>query len=185
MNIIESYSKLNELCVNMIPIGKSKLLDSADYEFYFAISDILSNQVVMSSDKIMHHSKTSCYRHMFNVAYYSYKMCKFFKLDYVSAARGAMLHDLYLYTWHKDRGVIMELLKRHLWVHPKIALVNALQNFELNDIEKDIIAKHMWPVTIKLPKYAETFIVGIADKFCCVMEIFHDIFKRKEKKEDK
>ena len=35
----------------------------------------------------------------------------------------------------------------------------------LNDIEKDIIIKHMWPVTIRFPKYAESFIVGIADKF--------------------
>lgn len=181
MSPVESYAKLQQLCLNIRPIGKSRELDKTDYEFYLAISDILSNKVVMSSDAIMHHSKTSCYRHMFNVAYYSYKMCKFFKLDYVSAARGAMLHDLYLYTWHKERGVIMGLLKRHPWIHPKIALQNAVQNFDLNDIEKDIIAKHMWPVTIKFPKYAETFIVGIADKLCCVMEMFHDLFKVKEK----
>ena len=180
MSSVENYAKLQDLCINIRPIGKTKAVDEADYEFYFAISDILSSKVVMSSDAIMHHSKTSCYRHMFNVAYYSFKMCKFLKLDYVSAARGAMLHDLYLYTWHKERGVIMELLKRHPWIHPKIALQNAIQNFELNDIEKDIIEKHMWPVTIKLPKYAETFIVGIADKFCCVMEVFHDLFKRKK-----
>ena len=181
MNTAENYSKLHELCLNIRPIGRVKAIDETDYEFYYSIADILSNQVVMSSDNIMHHSKTSCYRHMFNVAYYSYKMCKFLKLDYVSAARGAMLHDLYLYTWHKERGVIMELLKRHPWIHPKIALQNALQNFELNDIEKDIISEHMWPVTIKFPKYAETFIVGIADKFCCVMEVLHDLFKRKDK----
>lgn len=179
MSPVESYAKLRKLCIKIRPIGKNGEIADTDYEFYFAISDILSNKVVMSSDAIMHHSKTSCYRHMFNVAYYSFKMCKFFKLDYVSAARGAMLHDLYLYTWHKERGVIMELLKRHPWVHPKIALQNAIQNFDLNDIEKDIIEKHMWPVTIKLPKYPETFIVGIADKFCCIMEVFHDLFKGK------
>ena len=181
MSPVESYAKLQALCMSIRPIGKTKALDDADYEFYFSIADILSNKVVMSSDTIMHHAKTSCYRHMFNVAYYSYKMCKALKLDCVSAARGAMLHDLYLYTWHKEQGVIMELLKRHPWIHPKIALQNAINNFELNDIEKDIIEKHMWPVTIKLPKYAETFIVSIADKFCCVMEVFHDVFRIAEK----
>jgi len=180
MSPVKEYAKLQELCINIRPIGKSKVLDETDYEFYFAISDILSNKVVMSSDAILHHSKTSCYRHMFNVAYYSFKMCKALKLDYISAARGAMLHDLYLYTWHKESGIIMHFLKGHTWIHPKIALQNAIQNFELNDIEKDIIEKHMWPVTIRLPKYAESFIVGIADKFCCVMEVWHDIVGRKK-----
>lgn len=178
MSPANSYAKLHDLCMSIRPIGKVKALDETDYEFYYAISDILSNKVVMSSDTILHHSKTSCYRHMFNVAYYSYKMCKFFNLDYVSAARGAMLHDLYLYTWHKERGVIIELLKKHPWIHPKMALQNATKYFDLNDIEKDIIIKHMWPVTIKLPKYAESFIVGLADKFCCIMEVFHDLFKK-------
>lgn len=178
MSPVESYAKIEELFTRIKPIGKIKNLDEDDKEFYYAISDILSNNVVMSSDTILHHSKTSCYRHMFNVAYYSYKMCKFFKLDYISAARGAMLHDLYLYTWHKERGVIMELLKRHPWIHPKMALQNATKNFDLNDIEKDIIIKHMWPVTIKFPKYAESFIVGVADKFCCVMEVIHDLFRK-------
>ena len=178
MNTVENYAKLQELCMHIKPIGKIKELDETDYEFYYAISDILSNKVVMSSDAILHHSKTSCYRHMFNVSYYSYKMCKFLNLDYVSAARGAMLHDLYLYTWHKERGLIMELLKKHPWIHPKMALQNATKNFDLNDIEKDIIIKNMWPVTIRFPKYAESFIVGIADKFCCIMEVFHDVFKK-------
>ena len=140
---------------------------------------ILATKVVMSSDSILHHSKTSCYRHMFTVSYYTYKMCKWFNLDYVSGARGAMLHDLYLYTWHKECGVVKEILKKHPWIHPKIALKNATSYFDLNDIEKDIIITHMWPVTIKLPKYAESFIVGIADKLCCVMEVFHDLFRKK------
>ena len=182
MELVENYTKLKEICFGMKPIGKIKALDETDLEFYYAISDILANKVVMSSDAILHHSKTSCYRHMFNVAYYSYKMCKFLKLDYVSAARGAMLHDLYLYTWHKERGVIMELLKKHPWIHPKMALQNATKNFDLNDIEKDIIIKHMWPVTIRVPKYFESFIVGIADKLCCVMEVLHDLFKGKNTK---
>jgi uncharacterized protein len=40
----------------------------------------------------------------------------------------------------------------------------------LNDIEKDIIEKHMWPLTLKLPKYKEAFIVSFVDKYCAFME---------------
>lgn len=178
MSPVENYAKLHELCLNIKPIGKIKPLDETDIEFYYSISDILANKVVMSSDKILHHSKTSCYRHMFNVSYYTFKICKWLRLDYISAARGAMLHDLYLYTWHKECGVVKKILNNHRWIHPKIALKNATEYFDLNDIEKDIIIKHMWPVTISLPKYAETFIVGISDKFCCILEVIHDLFKR-------
>lgn len=178
MSPIENYAKLQELCLDIKPIGKIGKFTKADYDFYFSISDILTNKVVMSSDTILHHSKTSCYRHMFNVSYYTYKMCKALNLDYVSAARGAMLHDLYLYTWRMEKGPLISILKKHSWIHPKIALQNADKYFELNDIEKDIILNHMWPVTIRFPKYAESFIVTIADKLCCVMEIFHDLFLR-------
>ncbi len=38
-------------------------------------------------------------------------------------------------------------------------------------MEKDIIIKHMWPITIILPKYKESFIVGCADKFCATVEV--------------
>ena len=36
--------------------------------------------------------------------------------------------------------------------------------------EKDIILKHMWPVTIKLPKYKESYIVSSVDKYCALAE---------------
>ena len=45
--------------------------------------------------------------------------------------------------------------------------------FCLNVIEKDIIEKHMWPLTIRLPKYKESFIVSFVDKYCSTAEIFN------------
>ena len=36
--------------------------------------------------------------------------------------------------------------------------------------EKDIILKHMWPVTFSTPKYLETFIVTFVDKYCAIKE---------------
>lgn len=40
---------------------------------------------------------------------------------------------------------------------PKSALQNAEKEFLLNDKEKDIILKHMWPVTLPFPKIHRKF----------------------------
>ena len=42
--------------------------------------------------------------------------------------------------------------------------------FELNEIEQDIILKHMWPLTVKLPKYKESYIITLADKYATYLE---------------
>ena len=54
--------------------------------------------------------------------------------------------------------------------HPKIALQNATKHFSLNDIEKDIVVKHMWPLTLVPPKFKESFIVSFADKYLASKE---------------
>ena len=36
--------------------------------------------------------------------------------------------------------------------------------------EKEIIKKHMWPLTFSPPKYLESFIVTIVDKYCAFKE---------------
>ena len=92
-----------------------------------------------------------------------------------------MLHDLFLYVWRKKYRSI-ELPGLHAFVHPKIALKNASEIFELNDIEKDIIEKHMWPVTFSLPKYKESYIVTIMDKYSACLETYLYIKEKLEKK---
>lgn len=47
---------------------------------------------------------------------------------------------------------------------------NAEDEFSLSEIEKDIIKKHMWPLTVVPPVYREAWIVSIADKYCSFME---------------
>ena len=42
----------------------------------------------------------------------------------------------------------------------------------MNDIEKDIIAKHMFPLTPFPPMHREGFIVSLADKWCALAETF-------------
>ena len=84
--------------------------DEDKRDFYDCIRDIAEHPVVLRMKLYPHHGTTNCYQHCVHVAYYNYQWCRFFHLDARSAARGAMLHDLFLYDWHthakKNREII-------------------------------------------------------------------------------
>lgn len=65
----------------------------------------------------------------------------------------------------------------HAFTHGKTAYENASKIFELNKIEKDMIIKHMWPVTISFPRYLETLILTFVDKYYATRESFEDLFQ--------
>lgn len=161
-----------------MPLIKTKEnTNDVNIEFENIIKDLIDSSTVQEMKKYMQHCDTSCFDHCRNVAYYSFILCKKLNLDYSSATRGAMLHDLFLYNWRKSqRSVKLEGL--HAFVHPKIALKNSLKFFDLNDIEKDVILKHMWPLTIKFPRYIESFIITFVDKFCAIEETIDYIRKK-------
>ena len=150
---------------------KNRKTEKSDEEFFDIIKDIISNDIVKQMKNYRQHCDTSCYKHCMQVAYFTYVVCKRFKLDYVSATRAAMLHDLFLYDWHEKHSDD-EFTGLHAFAHPKIALRNANEIFSLNDKEKDIILKHMWPVTIKFPKYKEAYIVTFMDKYSACLETY-------------
>lgn len=136
-------------------------------EFKSIINDIINNDTVKQMHNFRQHYDTSCFEHCFNVSWYNYIICKKFHLDYVSAARAGMLHDLFLYDWR----VCQPGRKRfHAFHHPRIALNNSMKLFNLNEKEKDIILKHMWPITIIPPKYLESYVITLVDKYCAIME---------------
>lgn len=149
-------------------------------EFNDIIKDIIENSSVIALKEHVQHMETSRYDHCYNVAYYTYLICKKLGLDYISGARGAMLHDFYFYDW-RNKGVEGQK-KFHAYRHPRIALNNAKENFELNDIEKDIILKHMWPLTARIPRFSESYIVTLADKYCATKEFFDFLKNRKKLK---
>ena len=153
-------------------------------EFKEIIKDITENSSVVSLKEHVQHMKGSRYKHCYEVAYYTYVITKKLGLDYISATRGAMLHDFYFYDW-RNKGV--EGQKRfHAYRHPRIALNNATENFDLNDLEKDINLQHMWPLTIRLPRFSESYIVTFVDKYCAMREFFKFLkYKRRLKKFNK
>ena len=147
-------------------------------EFKNIIKDITENSSVLSLKEHVQHMKGSRYKHCYEVAYYTYILSKKLGFDYISATRGAMLHDFYFYDW-RNKGV--EGQKHfHAYRHPRIALNNATENFELNEVEKDIILKHMWPLTIRLPRFSESYIVTLVDKYCALEESFEHYKKNRK-----
>lgn len=141
-----------------------------DGNFINIIQDIIDNSTVEQMKMYHQHYDTSCFDHCLIASYYCYYICKKLHLDYISCARAAMLHDLFLYDWHEPQHEYKGL---HAFTHPKIAYDNASKLFNLNEKETDIILKHMWPVTFfRFPKYKESYILTLVDKYCATMEFF-------------
>ena len=136
-------------------------------EFENILKDILENSQVLKMKEYIQHYDTTLFDHCYNVAWITFKMCKLFHLDYVKATRASMLHDLFLYDW---RVKSKKRSKWHAFKHPYVAMKTAEKEFKLSDKEKDIILKHMWPVTIIPPKSLEGFCVTITDKYSAIYE---------------
>ena len=133
-------------------------------EFIAIVDDLLKDpQVLALRDMDQHNKHSNRLDHSIYVAYLSFLFCRRAGLDYVAAARGGLLHDFH-FDDKDTEGVT------RLWRHPHKALANAKQRHQLNEVEEDIIVKHMWPLTRPLPRHRETFVVSMADKLCAVME---------------
>ena len=170
-------SKIEEIYNNQELINVNQDLA----EFKSIVKDIAENSNVLALKEHVQHIASSRYAHCLEVSYYTFLICKKLGLDYASAARGAMLHDFYFYNW-RNKGVEGQK-KVHLLRHPRIALTNATEIFELNELEKDAILKHMWPVNPLLPKYAEGYIITFVDKYCATKEFFNQFKIKKRLKE--
>ncbi len=139
-----------------------------DTYFVEIVGDLVNTDAVKKLDKITHHHVTTRFEHSASVAYVSYKLAKRFKkMDEIEVSRAALLHDLFYYDWRETKFTEGS----HAYVHPRIAVKNAEKLMVLTDKQKDIIVKHMWPMTIALPKYKESYLVSCVDKYCAMKEV--------------
>lgn len=137
-------------------------------EFIALVSDIMRHGEFAKLKDYFHHTN-HIYDHVVRVSYISYAIAKALQLDYQAAARGGLLHDFFLYDW-RERKATDEKRSLHGKEHPHIALHNARTHFEVNEMEADIIVKHMFPKTMALPRYRESLVVSLADKIATVVE---------------
>lgn len=169
---------MNRLTENVETIMNDR--KPAEQEYNTIVADILDNEEFLKLRNFFHHN-SSIYEHARIVSYIAYRLCKYLRLDYTSAARGALLHDFFLYDWRNHDEPDLAKDKYHGVAHPKIALNNALKHFNLNNVEKDIIVKHMWPLTLIPPRYQESYIVTFTDKYVASREFIDEFRRRKFK----
>ncbi len=137
----------------------------------FVAEDILRSAGMQSERQYLHHGTVTCYEHSVRVAYMSayiaLRLC--LPVNMRSLLRGALLHDYFLYDWHEtDKSH-----RFHGFIHAKRALEKASLDFELSEMEQDIISKHMFPLNPKPPKYLESVVVLVADKICAISELLY------------
>lgn len=138
-----------------------------------AAGDILGSDNFYKTRSFIQHGNMTVNSHCMNVAKYSIAISDKLHIpcNRKELIRGALLHDYFLYDWHTKDHV--NPLRLHGFYHPGIALQNASREYELTPREKDIIKKHMWPLTVVPPVCREAWIVRTADKWCSLMETFH------------
>ena len=118
----------------------------------------------------MQHGCTSVLLHSMAVAYYSETLAR--SLGVVShlpeLRRAALLHDYFLYDWHDASD---PRNRNHAFMHPRYACANACEDYgDLTDLEREIILRHMFPITLTPPRHAEAWVVSAVDKWCASYE---------------
>ncbi len=137
-----------------------------DDMFEEIIEPVLQIEEFNKLKDVAHHGITR-YDHSLRVAYMTYKVCKFLRLDYKEATEAALLHDFFIDEVENESGY------NRLIKHPDYAVKNASKYFDLSDKQIDIIKTHMFPVTFIPPKYLESVIVDVLDDFSAVSEKYY------------
>lgn len=134
------------------------------------LHEIQSDTHVQKMKKYVQHGHVSTFEHCRNVARLSYYINKRFSLnaDLKVLLVGAMLHDFYLYDWHKKDGGRHRL---HGFTHAERACKNARKYINIDKKTSDVIYCHMWPLNLRrVPASREAWIVCIADKLVSLRE---------------
>jgi len=122
--------------------------------------------------RFIQHGRVSVFRHSLRVALTCLAIARALRLrvDERALARGALLHDYFLYDWH----VPDPAHRWHGFIHPRLALRNAARDFELGPIERNMISSHMFPMAPPAPRFRESVILCLADKWCAMAEVARD-----------
>ena len=135
-------------------------------------ADILYSPGMQLEKEFLQHGDVSVFAHSVAAActclVFARLLRKYLKtrLNERALARGALLHDYFLYDWH----VPDKSHRLHGFFHARRALQNASRDFALGKIEQDMIAKHMFPLNLRPPACRESVVLCIADKLCAADE---------------
>lgn len=145
--------------------------------------DILDDPLFQETRSFVHHGEeNSVYDHSVATARMAYRLAKRFGIDgqaLCSITRAALLHDFFGYDWHGDwfKGYLSQysgwqrLRHMHAFIHGEIAAERAGHYFSLTRRECDAIASHMFPLSTRLPRTREAWILTLADKIVASREM--------------
>ena len=155
LNITKIFTRLDSIS------NLSKLSEENRAIFKEVYNELNKNPRFRMIGEYTAHGTTSLMTHVTKTTLLALNISEKFNIqvDKYQLVRGALLHDFYLYDWHEKK-----LEELHGFNHPKKALMEALKDYELTDIEKDIISHHMFPFTYNAPRSKEAKILCIADK---------------------
>ncbi len=133
--------------------------------------DILESKNFKGTRAHIQHGSMTVHNHCMDVARYSLLINKKLRVgcNKHDLIRGALLHDYFLYDWH-DKAYLANRQRLHGFHHPMTALKNAEKEYSLNDTQREIIKKHMWPLSVIPPMCREAWVVTAADKYCSFLE---------------
>ena len=120
------------------------------YDFDTIVNDIINHPKFYELKHELHHG-ISRYEHSLRVAKMTYSVTKKLNLDY----------ELKNYT-------TSETFK----IHPKFAVINAREYFGIDEKQADMIRTHMFPVCDRIPKYKESYLLGLCDKLVAAHEMY-------------
>lgn len=145
-----------------------------DKEYYKIVKKIINHPEFQKRKEYMHHENESVYEHSLKVSYISYKIAHHLKLDFTKIAIGGLLHDFYYEPW-QNKNVKPKFFKQHGFVHAKEALDNSCKYFNeyMDKKTKNIILRHMFPLNMMPPKYIESWIVTLVDKYVSMNVLKH------------
>ena len=135
-------------------------------EFMAHVEDLMASPAVRRMRLFRHHLNVNRLEHSVSVAYLSFMVVRRLGGDVRAAARGGLLHDLFLYD-PREKGSHQG---PHAVTHPRIALETAKRHFALTALEEEIILTHMFPVGTAAPRHLESMAVCLVDKYCAVGE---------------
>ena len=168
---------MNNYNKDFIRVSKSLTFsDEEQKELYPLIKEILESDKWIEMMNMSHHLESRSI-HSLEVCCLSWRRAKSMKnCDEKAVAIGSILHDFFFYDWQTEKANIDDLLinkskflpSKHGFIHPTIALDNAIKYFpHLIDTKvADIIVKHMWPLTLNPPRFKESWLVCYTDKGC-------------------
>ncbi|MGY3766074.1 HD domain-containing protein [Vagococcus vulneris] len=145
-----------------------------DKDYLALVEDLIFTEEVQSLADFKQHHYSNRLEHSISVSYRSYLLAKKWNGNVRATARAGLLHDLFFYDWRDQKmgeGT-------HAYVHPRIALKNARKLTKISKLEEDIIIKHMFGATIAPPKYKESYIVTMVDKYCACEEAIAPLYRK-------